>query len=88
MILCASINHEKFELLRPNEGAKPGEFLYLENLTPSKTTATTEINSKKFKKAIENFKTDDNCISCYNGNKLRSLSGYIVVDSLKNSPIS
>jgi tRNA-binding EMAP/Myf-like protein len=90
MIMCASnkINDkEVIELLRPNENSNPGDKVYLEG-TELDNSKVEQITGGYYKKAIELFKTDDNCNCMYNGIKIITQSGNIIVESLKNSQIS
>ena len=90
MIMCASnkINDkEVIELLRPNENSNPGDKVYLEG-TELDNSKVEQISGGYYKKAIELFKTDDNCNCMYNGVKIITQSGNIIVESLKNSDIS
>ena len=90
MIMCASQKEndkEVFELIRPNENSNPGDKVYLEGTELDKSVVQ-QITGGYYKKAIINFKTDDNCICMYNGIKLRTESGFVTVESLKNSDIS
>ena len=89
MILTASANEgekEIFELIRPNENAKPGEKVYLEGteLDPEKVAT---INNKRFGQVLEKLKTNEECFCIYDGTKLRTESGFITA-ALKNAPIS
>ena len=90
MIMCASnkINDkEVIELLRPNENSNPGDKVYLEG-TELDNSKVEQITGGYYKKAIELFKTDDNCNCMYNGIKIITQSGNIIVESLKYSLIS
>ena len=90
MIMCASnkINDkEVIELLRPNDNSNPGDKVYLEGSELDKSKVE-QITGGYYKKAIDLFKTDDNCNCMYNGVKIITESGNIVVESLKNSQIS
>ena len=89
MILTASQkdgDKKIFELIRPDENAKPGEKVYLDGteLDPKKEA---QITPKRFSQALEHLKTDDNCFCIYDGVKLRTESGFIK-SALKNAPIS
>ena len=90
MIMCASnkINDkEVIELLRPNENSNPGDKVYLEGSELDKRKVE-QITGGYYKKAIELFKTDDNCNCMYNGIKIITQSGNIIVELLKNTQIS
>ena len=90
MIMCASnkINDkEVIELLRPNDNSNPGDKVYLEG-SELDNSKVEQISGGYYKKAIELFKTDDNCNCMYNGVKIITQSGNIIVESLKNSDIS
>jgi methionine--tRNA ligase beta chain len=90
MIMCASnkINDkEVIELLRPNENSNPGDKVYLEG-TELDNSKVEQITGGYYKKAIELFKTDDNCNCMFNGIKIISQSGNIIVELLKNTQIS
>ena len=89
MILTASLKDgEKkyFELIRPNDNAKPGEKVYLDGteLDPKKEAIITP---KRFEQAMEHLKSDDECFCIYDGVKLRTNSGFVKT-SFKNAPIS
>ena len=89
MILTSSLkdgDKEIFELIRPDENAKPGEKVYLDGteLDPKKEE---QISPKRFSQIIENLKTDNDCFCTYDGVKLRTESGLIKAP-LKNAPIS
>ena len=89
MILTASLKEGDkaiYELIRPDENAKPGEKVYLDGneLDPKKEET---INQKRFGQIKDNLKTDMDCFCTYDGIKLRTESGYIKAP-LKNAPIS
>ena len=89
MILTASEkngDNETFELIRPDENAKPGDKVYLDGteLDPKKEA---QITPKRFSQALEHLKTDEECFCIYDGVKLRTESGF-VKSALKNAPIS
>ena len=89
MILTASMkdgDKKIYELIRPNENAKPGEKVFLEGteLDPKKESTITP---KRFGQAMEHLKTNDECFCTYEGVKLRTESGFVKA-SLKNAPIS
>lgn len=89
MILTASMNDgdkKIYELIRPDENAKPGEKVFLEGteLDPKKESTITP---KRFGQAMEHLKTNDECFCTYEGIKLRTESGFVKA-SLKNAPIS
>jgi len=89
MILTASSKEgdkKIYELIRPNENAKPGEKVYLDGteLDPEKVTT---INNKRFGQIFDNLKTNKECFCIYDGSKLRTESGFVTAP-LKNAPIS
>ena len=89
MILTASSkdgDNKTYELIRPDENAKPGEKVYLDGteLDPKKEATITP---KRFGQFMEHLKTDDDCFCVYDGVKIRTESGFIKA-SLKNAPIS
>ena len=89
MILTASSKEgdkKIYELIRPNENAKPGEKVYLDGteLDPEKVAT---INNKRFGQILDNLKTNEECFCIYDGTKLRTESGFITAP-LKNAPIS
>ena len=89
MILTASSGEgdkKVFELIRPDENAKPGEKVYLDGteLDPKKVE---QITPKRFGQALDHLKTDDDCFCIYDGVKLRTESGFVKAP-LKNAPIS
>lgn len=67
--------------------AKPGESVFVEGGNP-KELRLAPLNDKKFKRAIVNFKSDEECFACYENKKLLTVSGPVKVKSLKNSQIS
>ncbi len=67
--------------------SKPGDSVFVPGTLP-KESYLNYLNDKKFKKAIELFKTDDCCKATFNGLVLQTSSGEIQVKSLKNSRIS
>lgn len=91
MIMCAgsktSDSNEIYELLRPNENAKPGDRVYLEGKAVN-TEQTPIIAKGKFCKAKELFKTDDNANCMFNNIKLQANGANITVATLKNAEIS
>ena len=90
MIMCASnkINDKEiFELIRPNQNSNPGDKVFLEGTILDKSIVN-QISGGYYKKAIDLFRTDDNCICMYNGIKLQTESGFVTVESLKNSIIT
>ena len=89
MILTSSaeIDGKKvYELIRPDENAKPGDKVYLDGteLDPKKEETITP---KRFGQVLEHLKTDDECFCIYDGVKIRTESGFITAP-LKNAPIS
>ena len=73
MILTASEkngDNKTYELIRPDENAKPGDKVYLEGteLDPKKEA---QITPKRFSQALEHLKTDEECFCIYDGVKLR-----------------
>ena len=89
MILTASSKQgeEKiYELIRPNENAKPGEKVYLDGteLDPKKEAT---ISPKRFGQILDNLKTNEENFCIYDGTKLRTESGFVTAP-LKNAPIS
>ena len=89
MILTASSKQgeEKiYELIRPNENAKPGEKVYLDGteLDPKKEAT---ISPKRFGQVLDNLKTNEENFCIYDGTKLRTESGFVTAP-LKNAPIS
>ena len=89
MILTSSSKEgEKkiYELIRPDDNAKPGEKVYLDGteLDPKKEAT---ISPKRFGQIIDNLKTNDECFCTYDGTKLRTETGFIKAP-LKNAPIS
>ena len=89
MILTASEkngDNKTYELIRPEENAKPGDKVYLDGteLDPKKEA---QITPKRFSQALEHLKTDGECFCIYDGVKLRTESGF-VKSALKNAPIS
>ena len=89
MILTASSkdgDNKTYELIRPDENAKPGEKVYLDGteLDPKKESTITK---KRFDQAMEHLKTNDECFCTYEGVKLRTESGFVKA-TLKNAPIS
>ena len=89
MILTASSKEgdkKIYELIRPNENAKPGEKVYLDGteLDPEKVAT---INNKRFGQILDNLKTNEECFCIYDGSKLRTESGFVTAP-LKNAPIS
>ena len=89
MILTASLedgDNKSYELIRPDENAKPGEKVYLDGteLDPKKEPTITK---KRFDQAMVNLKTNDECFCTYEGVKLRTESGFVKA-SFKNAPIS
>ncbi len=89
MILTASSkdgDNKTYELIRPDENAKPGEKVYLDGteLDPKKEATITP---KRFGQLMEHLKTDDDCFCVYDGVKIRTESGFIKA-TLKNAPIS
>jgi len=45
------------------------------------------LNDKKFKKAVEKFKSDAECYATFSGLKMMTTSGYIKNKNLKNCDI-
>ena len=89
MILTSSLKdgeNKIYELIRPDENAKPGEKVYLDGteLDPKKEAT---ISPKRFGQILDNLKTNDECFCLYDGTKLRTESGYVTAP-LKNAPIS
>ena len=89
MILTASLKKDEgkdYELIRPDENAKPGEKVYLDGteLDPKKEET---ISPKRFGQVMENLKTDDDCFCTYDGVKIRTESGFVKAP-IKNAPIS
>ena len=89
MILTASSkdgDNKIYELIRPDDNAKPGEKVYLDGteLDPKKEET---ISPKRFGQVLDRLKTDDECFCIYDGIKLRTEAGYVKAP-LKNAPIS
>jgi aminoacyl tRNA synthase complex-interacting multifunctional protein 1 len=89
MILTSSLKdgeNKIYELIRPDEKAKPGEKVYLDGteLDPKKEAT---ISPKRFGQILDNLKTNDECFCLYDGTKLRTESGFVTAP-LKNAPIS
>ena len=90
MIMTASINNNEkkiLELIRPNENSNPGDKVYLEGSELDKSKVD-HISGGYFKKAIDFFKTDDNCFCVYDGIKIITESGNVKSETLKNAQIS
>ena len=89
MILTASEkngDNTTFELIRPDENAKPGDKVYLDG-TELDRKKEVQITPKRFSQALEYLKTDGECFCIYDRVKLRTESGF-VKSALKNAPIS
>ena len=89
MILTSSLKdgeNKIYELIRPDDKAKPGEKVYLDGteLDPKKEAT---ISPKRFGQILDNLKTNDECFCLYDGTKLRTESGFVTAP-LKNAPIS
>ena len=89
MILTASAkdgDSKVYELIRPDENAKPGEKVYLDGteLYPKKEG---NISPKRFGQVLDNLKTNEENFCIYDGTKLRTESGFVTAP-LKNAPIS
>ena len=89
MILTSSLKdgeNKVYELIRPDDKAKPGEKVYLDGteLDPKKEAT---ISPKRFGQILDNLKTNDECFCLYDGTKLRTESGFVTAP-LKNAPIS
>jgi methionine--tRNA ligase beta chain len=88
MVLCSYTEDDsKFELPRPSDNSKPGDSVFIDGSNP-KETLLAPLNDKKFKKAIDLFKTDSNCVAGFDGRKMQTSSGVISVKSLANCTIS
>jgi methionine--tRNA ligase beta chain len=97
MILAAFDEKEQnFELVRPDESkfkfnkfitdSKPGDKVYLEGKNLINDPLPL-LNDKKFKKSIEKFNSDNECLATFNGIKLMTTSGFLKVKSLNNCMI-
>ena len=89
MILTASAkdgDSKVYELIRPDENAKPGEKVYLDGteLDPKKEDT---ISPKRFGQILDRLKTNEECFCIYDGTKIRTESGFVKAP-LKNAPIS
>ena len=89
MILTSSLKdgeNKIYELIRPDDEAKPGEKVYLDGteLDPKKEAT---ISPKRFGQILDNLKTNEECFCLYDGTKLRTESGFVTAP-LKNAPIS
>ena len=89
MILTSSLKdgeNKIYELIRPDDKAKPGEKVYLDGteLDPKKEAS---ISPKRFGQILDNLKTNEECFCLYDGTKLRTESGFVTAP-LKNAPIS
>ena len=60
-----------YELIRPDDNAKPGEKVYLDGteLDPKKVAT---ISPKRFGQIIDNLKTNEECFCTYDGTKIRT----------------
>ena len=67
--------------------SKPGDSVYIDNSFP-KESFLAPLSDNRFKKAIALFKTDDNCIATFNGVKMQTSLGNVMVKSLTNARIS
>ena len=89
MILTSSAKdgeNKIYELIRPDENAKPGDKVYLDGteLDPKKEAT---ISPKRFGQILDNLKTNEENFCIYDGTKLRTESGFVTAP-LKNAPIS
>ena len=89
MILTASAkdgDSKVYELIRPDENAKPGEKVYLDGteLDPKKEDT---ISPKRFGQILDRLKTNEECFCIYDGTKIRTESGFVKAP-LRNAPIS
>ena len=89
MILTACLkdgNSKVYELIRPDENAKPGEKVYLDGteLDPKKEGI---ISPKRFGKILDRLKINEEFFCVCDGTKIRTESGFVKA-SLKNVQIS
>lgn len=66
--------------------SKPGDKVYLDGKTLLNDPLPV-LNDKKFKKSVEKFKSDNECLATFNGIKLMTTSGDLRVKRLKNCDI-
>ena len=66
--------------------SKPGDRVFLDGKSMN-TEPLPVLNDKKFKKAVEKFKSDAECFATFSGLKMMTTSGFISVKSLKNCDI-
>ena len=94
MVLCASPDdgtHGGFELLRPPEGAVPGERVSFEGIVRCAAASPNAMAKKKIKDLImgtKDLKTNGASQASWRGKAMVTSAGPVTVKSLKNGPIS
>lgn len=95
MVLCAnSDDKSSCELMRPPKGCSVGERIQLEGNpidgAPLPQDYEKVLNPKKKveNKCLDNLKTDNKLVGCFNGIKMVTSKGPIMAKKLKNSNIS
>lgn len=88
MRMRPSLNYpDLIKVIYDNSDSQPGETVFIEGAAP-KQGYLSNINDKKFKKAIEHFRTNDELKATFSGIVLKTSLGDITVESLKNCRIS
>lgn len=94
MVLCASPSdgtHGGFELLRPPEGAVPGERVSFEGITRCAAASPNAMAKKKIKDMImgtKELKTNDASQASWRGKAMITSAGAVTVKTLKGGLIS
>lgn len=91
MVLCASNKDKtKIELIRPPEGSRVGERIFIEK--PFGENCITIVDARKKNSAWDKIKnklaTDEHKLACFDGRPMKTMAGPCFAYSLSNSFIS
>ena len=90
MVMCASIKeegNEQCEILRPEEGTKVGDRIYLDGIQ-LKDEVLDPLSANQLTKLFPHFKTDAEGYATFAGKRLRTDAGLIKASTLKNAIVS
>ena len=89
MVLCASnADHTQVELVRPPEGAAPGERVQLPGFAAEEPAGGNQVGKKKMWESVsEGLRTTDDRVAAYKGAPFTTSAGVCCVDTLAGSHI-
>jgi len=91
MVLCAVAEDGSTQLLRPPEGSKIGERIFVKGIDYKGTEPKGKVDSKKknhpWVKTKASLTTNADCVACFEGKPLITSAGKVKCDSLSNTQI-